>query len=162
MTDGASDFSPSLGPSCPTQWTVRHSVINSIPKNYHALMSTLDIIQEGRDEYAARGKGVLTEMESFDASFSLVFSAAEQFSTNLQAKDTTVAEGTRGAHLLRAHYNLMRSEAAFTALYQDVLKASSGVTDETILPCPQRLPRRFDEGARPHNYTSPLCKFCIV
>ena len=164
LTDGASDLSPSLRTLCPTRWTVRHSAINSILKNYQALMSTLDIIQQGHDEYAARGKGLLTQMESFDTFFSLklahlVFSAAEQFSTNLQAKDTTVAEGTRGARLLRAHYTSMRSEAAFSAFYQDVLKASSGLTDEPILPRPRRLPRRFDEGARPHHYTSPEEKY---
>ena len=56
-------------------------------------MSTLEVVQQGHDEYAAKGKGLLMQMESFDTFFSLklaylVFSAAEQFSTNLQAKDT--------------------------------------------------------------------------
>ncbi len=59
------------------------------------------------------------QMESFDTFFSLklaymVFSAAEQSSTNLQAQDTTVAEGARGARLLRSHFTSLRSEAAFT------------------------------------------------
>ena len=79
------------------------------------------------------------QMESFDTFFSLklaylIFSASEQFSTNLQAKDTTVAEGTRGAYLLRSHYASLRSEAAFTAFYQDVLESSRGLTDEPVLP----------------------------
>ena len=44
-------------------------------------------------------------MESFDIIFSLklgylVFAAAEQFSVNLLAKDTTVCEGLIGAKLL--------------------------------------------------------------
>ena len=79
-------------------------------------MSTLEVVQQGHDEYAAKGKGLLMQMESFDTFFSLklaylVFSAAEQFSTNLQAKDTTVAEATSGAHLLRSRYTSLRSEA---------------------------------------------------
>lgn len=83
--------------------------LDSILKNYQALMSTLDIIQQGHDEYTVKGKGLLTQMESFGTFFSLqlaylAFSVAEQSSTNLQAKDTTVANGTRGAHLLRSHY----------------------------------------------------------
>ena len=123
-------------------------------------MSTLEAVQQGHDEYAAKGKGLLTQIESFDTIFSLklaylVFSAAEQFSTNLQAKDTTVAEGTRGALLLRSHYSSLRSEAAFTTFYQAVLESSRGVTDEPVLPRYRRVPRRMDEGAQPHRYTSP-------
>ena len=65
----------------------------SILKNYEALMSTLDTVQQGHDEYASKGKGLLMCMESFDLFFGLhlayrVFCAAEQFSINLQAKDT--------------------------------------------------------------------------
>ena len=64
-------------------------------------MSSLDI-QQGHDEYAAKGKSLLMQMETFDTFFSLklaylIFAAAEQFSKNLQAKDTTVIEGIKGA-----------------------------------------------------------------
>ena len=160
LSDGESALSPSLRPLCPTRWTVRHSAIDSILKNYQALMSSLEIIQQGHDEYAAKGKGLLMRMESFDTLFSLklaylVFSAAEQFSTNLQAKDTTIAEGTRGALLLRSHYTSLRTEAAFTAFYQNVVKSSDGLTDEPVLPRYRRIPRRIDEGALPHRYMSP-------
>ena len=101
MVEGGSALTPSLRTLGPTRWTVRHSAIDGILKNYQlALMSTLDVVQQGCDEYAAKGKGLLTPMESFDTYFSLklaslVFSAAEQFSTNLQAKDVTVAEGIK-------------------------------------------------------------------
>ena len=57
LIDSASDLSPSLRTLCPTRWTVRHSAINSILKNY--LMSTLEVIREGHDEYAAKGRGLL-------------------------------------------------------------------------------------------------------
>lgn len=83
LTDDALDLSP-LRALCPTPWTVHHSAIDSILKNYQALRSTLDIIQQGQDEYTAKGKGLLTQMESFGTFFSfqlayLVFSVAEQF-----------------------------------------------------------------------------------
>ena len=123
-------------------------------------MSSLHIIQQGHDEYAAKGKGLLMHMESFDTFFSLklaylVFAATEQFSVNLQAKDTTVAEGLRGAHLLKSHYTSLRTNTAFTTFYQGVLKSSDGLTDEPILPRYRRIPRRIDEGALPHHYATP-------
>ena len=94
---------------CPTRWTIRHSAIDSILKNYTALISTLEVIQQGHDEYAAKGKSLLAQMESFDLFFGLhlafrIFSAAEQLSVNLQAKDTTFAEGSKAAELLQCHY----------------------------------------------------------
>ena len=71
----------------------------------------------------------------------LIFSAAEQFSTNLQAKDTTVKEGTRGAHLLRAHYTSLRNETAIITFYWNTVESTSGLTDEPALPCYRKAPR---------------------
>ena len=160
ISESESGLSPSLRPLCPTRWTVRHSAIESILKNYQILMSSLDIIQQGHDEYAAKGKCLLAQMESFDTFISLklaylIFAAAEQFSINLQAKDTTVAEGIRGAclpHYSLSHYTSLRSDASFTTFYQG---ASGGLTDEPVLPRYRRIPRRINEGAVSHRYTSP-------
>ena len=162
LSDGESALSPRT--LCPTRWTVRHSAIDSILKNYQALMSSLQVIQQGHDEYAAKGKGLLSQMESFDTFFSLklaylIYSAAEQLSTNLQAKDTTIAEGSRGALLLRSHYTSLWSETAFNTFYHDVLESSSGLTDEPVLPRYRRIPRRIDEGALPHHYMSPKDRY---
>ena len=98
-------------------------------------------------------------MESFETIFSLklaylVFAAAEQLSTNLQAKDTTVTEGSRGASLLIAHYTSLRTEAAFATFYQGVVDSSTGLTDEPALPRYRKAPKRFDEGAQQHRYSS--------
>ena len=59
LSEGESALTPSLMTLCPTRWTVCHSAIASILKNYQALMSTLNIVQQGHDEYAAKGKGLL-------------------------------------------------------------------------------------------------------
>ena len=80
----------------------------------------------------------------------MIFSAAEQFSTSLQAKDTIVAEGIKGGHLLRSHYISLKSEEVFTVFYQDIVKSSSGLTDEFGLPRNRTVPWRFDEGAYPY------------
>ena len=47
---------PSLRTLCPTCWTVRHSAIDAILINYKALISALEVIQQGHDEYAAKGR----------------------------------------------------------------------------------------------------------
>ena len=104
------------------------------------------------------------QMESFDTFFSLklsylVFAAAEQFSINLQAKDTTVGEGVKGAHMLQSHLLSLRSEKKFTTFYSDVVKSSEGLTDEPILPRYRRAPRRMDDGAQPHRFTCPKDRY---
>ena len=99
-------------------------------------------------------------METFDTNFSLklaylIFSAVEQFSTNLQAKDTTVEEGTGGPHPLRAHNTSLPSETAFTTFSWSTVEFASGLTDEPALPRYCKTPRRIDKRAQPHRYTSP-------
>lgn len=48
------ETTPSLRVLCPTRWTVRHTALDSIIKNYKILQSTLEQIQLGHDEYAAK------------------------------------------------------------------------------------------------------------
>ena len=159
LSESESGLSPSLRPLCPTRWTVRHSAINSILKNYHNLMSSLNIIQQGHDEDGTKGKGLLMQMESFDTFFSLklaylIFSAAEQFFCKPSSKDTTISEGIKGANLLKRHYTLMRTDESFSTFYQGILKESEGLIDEPVLPRCRRIPRRLDDGASPHCYTT--------
>ena len=59
------ESSPSLRILCPTRWTVRNSSITSILKNYRILMVTLEEIQVGHDEYAAKASGLLNKMEQY-------------------------------------------------------------------------------------------------
>ena len=68
VSDGEAS-TPSLRTLCPTRWTVRH-------------LTALEEIREGHDEYAAKGNGLLNQMDSFDFFFGLklshlVFAAAE-------------------------------------------------------------------------------------
>ena len=53
---------------------VCHSAIDSILKNYTALISTLQVVKEGHDEYAAKGKGLLI-VQSF---YGLTFNKLQQ------------------------------------------------------------------------------------
>ncbi len=72
-------------------------------KNYKILQSTLEEVQKGHDDYAAKAGGLLSKMEKFDTLFSLklgylIFSATEQLSINLQSKDITIQEAIKGAY----------------------------------------------------------------
>ena len=69
VTVNTGETLPSLRTLCPTRWTVRHGAIASVLKNYKVLLTALDTIQEGHDEYAAKASGLLNRMEQFDTFF---------------------------------------------------------------------------------------------
>ena len=139
---------------------MRHGAINSILTNYQILISTMEAVQQGHDEYAAKANGLLHKLESFDTYFglrlaALVYAPAETFSMNLQAKDTLVSEALKGSKFLVQHYASLRNDAAFAKFYQDVLNATSDLTNEPMLPRFRKAPRRLDGCSQPHRYGSP-------
>ena len=153
------EITSSLRVLCPTRWTVRHASISSILKNYKILQSTLQEVQEGHDEYAAKANGLLSKMEIFETYFGLqfaylLFAPAEQFSTNVQAVDITVQEAVRGARLLVSHLKSLRTETMFNRFYDQTLKGSQPLTEEPILPRHCKLPKRLDSGSSTHQYQS--------
>ena len=93
--------------------------------NYELLLEALDIIKQGRDEYAMKANGYLTQMEQFSTFFGLklahlIFAATEQLSLTLQAKDTNVAEGLQAAEMTKSYLEQQRTEAAFDIFYSCV------------------------------------------
>ena len=157
------ELTPSLRSICP-RWTVRNGAISSIILNYDAVSNTLDDVSRGNDECAAKASGLLIKMESFEVFFGLklahlIFSASEQFSTNLQAKDNLVFDAIRGAELLISHFKSLSDESNFDRSYEDILQKSEGVTDEPILPRYRKRPKRVDDGVQPHCYKSPKDRY---
>ena len=127
------------------------------------MQDTLEEVQKGRDEYAAKAHGIL-QMEMFDTFFGLklahlIFSAAEQFSVNLQAKDITVQEAIHGAELLVHHLKSNQTESKFDLFYDQIIEQSSTPTEQPKLPRYRKMPRRFDEGENPHRYVEPKDRF---
>ena len=105
----------SLGP---THWTVRHASIASILRNYSITQSALEEIRQGHDEYAAKASGMASKMDDFNTFLGLklaylIFSAAEQLSINIQAKDITVQEAVCSARLLTTYLRSLRNEKKF-------------------------------------------------
>ena len=158
------ETSPSLRMLCPTRWTIRHRSIESILKNYKVLQAELEEIENGNDEYAAKARGLLSSMELFDTFFGLklaflLFSAAEQFSINLQAKDLTIQEAIRGAHLLCTHLTSLRTTESFSTFYATIRQESENLTEEPTLPRYRRAPKRVDGGGSTHRYPNPIDRY---
>ena len=164
ITVNTGETTRSLRMVCPTRWTVRHTSISSILNNYKVLLTALEQIQLGHDEYAARASGLLTQMRSFEIYFALklaclVFSSVEQLSINLQSVDLTVQEVLNGARLLRIHLQTLRNDGHFDRFYESVWQESLTLTDEPCLPQQRRAPKRYDGGAQPHRYESPKARY---
>ena len=154
------ELTPHLRMLCPTRWTVRHASIASILRNYSIIQSALEEIRQGHDEYAAKASGMASKMDDFDTFFGLklaylIFSAAEQLSINIQAKDITVQEAVCGAQLLTAYLRSLRDESKFDSFYDAVIRECVELTAEPTLPRRRKRPRRFDDGASPHTYETP-------
>ena len=146
VTINSGELTPRLRMLCPTRWNGRHSSISNILKNYSTIQSTLDEISKGHDEYATKANGMASKMDNFDTFFGLklaylIFSAAEQVSINIQAKDITVQEAVRGARLL--------------ITYGEVIRESINLTAEPTLPRQRKQPRRLDDGASSLRYETP-------
>ena len=83
----------------------------------------------------------------------MIFSAAEQVSINVQAKDITIQEAIHGAQILKMLLSSMRNEAKFDSFYSEEIHDSTNLTAEPTLLCQRkRWPRRLDDGASPHRY----------
>ena len=127
---------------------------------FYLIMHTIRILDEvnkGNDEYAAKFRGLLMKLDIvFGLKLSyLIFSVSEQFSCNLQAKDTTIQEGTQRAKLLVSHCKLLRVESKYDIFYDNVLEQPSGFTEEPCLPRCCGRPRQLDNGEHPHCYQVP-------
>ena len=145
---------------CPTRWTVRHTSIDSIVKNYQILQAALAEIQLGHNEYAAKASGLLSRMEKFALKLAhLVFSSAEQLSVNLQAVDITIQEALKGAELLITHLKSLRNDACFDRFYDAICQDSKDLTEEPNLPRHRKIPRRYDEGGEAHQYEEPKVRY---
>ena len=57
------EVTPNLRMLYPTRWTVRHTSIASILKNYSIIQSVLEEIRHGHDDYAAKASGMALKME---------------------------------------------------------------------------------------------------
>ena len=89
----------------------------------------------------------------------LVFSASGQLSTTLQAKNTSTYEAFQAAKITEEYYERQRSESAFDAFYDQVLKENEGKIQPPVRPRHRKPPLRCDEGSDAQRFDSPKAYF---
>ena len=147
-----SPSAPTLKPLCPTRWTVRTRAIEAVLANYQLLLDALEVIQQGRDEYAMKAHGFLNSMLKFSTYFGLKishlsFSATEQLSITLQGKDTTIQDAVQVSKLAVDFLERQRCDSAYESFYTHILAECENITDEPTLPRSTHPPRRIDDGS---------------
>ena len=160
MSPGA----PTLKPLCPTRWTVRTKAIDALLKNYLVLQKELEIVQQGKDEYAMKAHGFLTAMEKFRTFFGLklsylLFSATEQLSLTFQAVNTSIQQAVSASCLAVSFLERQRTDREFSLFYSNCLSEAKDLTDDPVMPRQRRPPRRIDDGATPHSFKDPKSLF---
>lgn len=153
--------SPGIKPLCSTRWTVRTTAIDGILKNYSVVCEALDQIghkTQGESSHKALGLSAL--MEKFSTFFGLklaflIFSATEQVSLTLQYKDINAQEACMAVNAAKSFLIRQRSDSSFHTFYQSVADEASKFTLSPVLPRQRKSPRRIDDGAPSHTFSSP-------
>ena len=146
--------SPVIRVLCPTRWTVRAEALSSIINNFECLQRTWEeAVEVVRDtETKARIRGVSAVMNSFDFLFGcmlgeMILKHSDNFSSTLQHKTLSAAEGQHIAQMTVGTLKSLRSDDSFDLFWQTAnSKASELDISEPVLPRLRRLPRRFDDG----------------
>ena len=157
----ASNSGVGLKPLCQTRWTARTAAIDAILKDYSVIMDTLEEINSTtHDEYGMKAAGFLQSLEKFNTLFGLrlahiLFCAAEQVSFVLQKKGISLSDALSAVDAAKAYYHRLRSEEEFNRFFdatvQIVDKQNIGKPE---VPRYRRRPSRFEDGSRPHEFSS--------
>ena len=145
-----------LRPLCANRWTVRSIATDAVLRNYTALLDALEEInEESHDEFVQRAEGILSSLVEFWLKLSnLVFSATEQVSITLQCKNTTIQEALSAAAMAESFLQQQRKDNSFEMFYSSVSQANEYNISDPVLPRYRRPPKRIDDGAPSHHFTS--------
>ena len=89
----------------------------------------------------------------------LLYGGAEETSTVLQAKDTSVQEAISAVNLTQAYYQRQRDDDAFEYFYKSIVSLASKLQiNEPKLPRYRKTPARLG-GSQPHQFSSPKALF---
>ena len=152
---------PGLKPLCVTRWTVRSGAIDAVIKNYEIISSTLEEIGEtSYGEPSQKASGLISLMDKFSTYFGLrlshsIFAATEQLSRTLQAKDISAQEATIAVAKTASFIKSQRSDVVFMEFYKHVKEEAKDLTEGPVLPRQRRLPRRYNDGATSHSFSTP-------
>ena len=142
----------------PHEVDCKTEALNAVISQYEVIMVTMEEVHATtRDDYGLKACGILASLEKFETLFGLrlghlLFSAAEETSTVLQGKDTSVQEAVR---LTQSYYKRQRDNSSFDHFYESTVNLALKLQiNEPALPRQRRIPARLG-GSQPHIFTSP-------
>ena len=151
-----------IKPLCLTRWTARHVAIEAVLKDHTILMETMEETNfTTHDEYGMKAGGILASMQKFQTYFGLqlaynLFGASESLSRSLQVKDLSIQEAVSAVNLAKGFYKCQRTEQTFNICYDKAVhNAESLQIGSPVLPQYKRLPKRLDQGIKPHEFEAP-------
>ena len=114
---------PGFRTLCPTRWTVRSSLLDSILKNYAVIQASLEkfaSVAIRNPEMSARCTGISAQFEQFDFLFGVflgekILSLADNLSKALQGKSISAVQGQHMATVTINLANISESNAKRTA-----------------------------------------------
>lgn len=135
---------------CPTRWTVRTGALKTIVTNYATLQ---EVASNGSDDCSRRANGVLDKFVIFYglSLLILLFSITEQLSTTLQTKADDSVHAVNVC--IRTLERLITAEE-FTRFFTKVKNEAVTLCAKPELPRARRPPKRVDDGATPHVFSS--------
>ena len=129
---------------------------------YTVIIKTMEYVHNTtHDEYDLKAGGVLAALEKFEMLFGLklghlLFSASEEMSRVLQAKDTSLQEAKAAINVTQAFYRRQRQEDVFDKFYQNTVALAEALQiGNPTLPRYRKPPRRLDAGSQPHRFSEP-------
>ena len=148
---------------CPTRWTVRADSMQSIIQNYSVLQELWDkaVGTIHDSDTIARIRGVAAQMQSFDF-FGLVLGESllcntDNLSKTLQKKEFSAAEGQLTMEQRKRTLMSIRNDDSFDLFWEKVNSMASDLdVSDPVLPRRRKVPRRYEEGHVPSEYSSTL------
>ncbi|CAF4100248.1 unnamed protein product [Rotaria magnacalcarata] len=123
---------------CPTRWTMRAELYNSLLNNYELVQEALYTLIEEKGGPGIKANGLHEQMNKFYFFFGLklgylLFSATEKLSRIIQSSSCCLQDILSSAESLIRYFERIRDDITFKSFYTKVLKESESLTDKPIL-----------------------------
>uniref|UniRef100_H3B1Z5 TTF-type domain-containing protein n=1 Tax=Latimeria chalumnae TaxID=7897 RepID=H3B1Z5_LATCH len=127
---------------CPTRWTLRAALLQSVASNYSELLEFLE-------ELSVHDKSDAGDLQKFDTYFT-----AETVNTALQSHTLHFHQAELKIKTLKENISQLRE--GFTEFWSKTTKTAERLDLESpSILRPRKVPRHFDDGALPHTFQSP-------
>ena len=134
---------------------IYHQNDSAVLKNYDVLKAELSELSVSRDANKAKAEGLLENLTSFKMYFglrlsSLIYSAGEQVSKNLQRHDIDAQSATSAIKVFKAYLSKMCCVSSYDEFYKscvaDGVERHGCDPPEASVPRSRKAPSRFDEN----------------